>query len=452
MRQFFSTTLGHILIIISCSTIITFFVLCTLLFVPKGPPGPPWPWQTTYRVGSLVKILQETQPAHRDAILHAAQRADGIAFRWTSQLQRCKKQTFNTWDLTRTLSYELEGKSRVEVYACNDQDPRKDIQVIIKMGGNYLEARIANIGREPTRFTFPTFCALLFLLTGIAVMSVWAIARIISPLRKLSEKTDLFSRDMTVMPITEEGPLEIRRVARTFNLMQERIAHYMQSRNQMLAAISHDLRTPLTRMRLYVDTALPQPAREKLVKEIDLMNKLIGTALSFIRTGSDGEQAEWVDLDALMSTLCDEYEDAGVAIRYSGTAALTVFCKPDALQRVLTNLIDNAAAHGDQICLHASQDAEQVVIMIQDDGPGISEEMLEKVKEPFFRLDIARGERKGSAGLGLSIVNEIIKLHGGTFELINAEPSGLIAKIALPKQIAPAAAENGTGAIMLNSD
>ena len=451
MRQFFSTTLGHILIIITCSTIITFSVLCTLLFVPKGPPGPPWPWQTTYRVGSLVKILQETQPEHRDAILHAARRADGITFRWTSQLHRCKTQTFNTWDLARTLTYELKGKSQIEVYACNNQDPRKDIQVIIKMGSNYLEARIDNIGREPTRFTFPTFCALLFLLTGIAVMSVWAIARIISPLRKLSEKTDLFSRDMTVMPVQEEGPLEIRRVARTFNLMQERIAHYMQSRTHMLAAISHDLRTPLTRMRLCVDTSIPEAAREKLVKDIDLMNKLIGMALSFIRTGSDGEQAEWVDLDALMITLCDEYEDAGVAIHYNSTVSLTVFCKPDAIQRVLTNLIDNAAAHGSQVFLHASQNENQIVIEIQDDGPGINEDLLEKVKEPFFRLDVARNERKGCAGLGLSIVNEIIKLHGGEFELLNTFPSGLIARIVLPKQIVPAAPENSTGTINVNS-
>lgn len=444
MRQFFSTTLGHILIIISCSTIITFAVLCTLIFIPKGPPGPPWPWQTTYRIGSLVKILQETQPEHRDAMLRAAQRADGIAFRWTTQPQRCTTQTFNTWDLTKTLSYELEGKSHVEVYSCNNQDPKKDIQVIIDMGGSHLEARVANIGREPTRFTFPTFCALLFSLTGIAVMSVWAIGRIISPLRKLSEKADSFSRDITVIPVKEEGPLEIRRVARTFNLMQERIAHYMQSRTHMLAAISHDLRTPLTRMRLCLDTCPPEVVREKLIKDIDLMNKLIGTALAFIRTGSDGEKAEWVDLDALMATLCDEYEDAGLAIHYNGPAPLAVFCKADALQRVIMNLIDNAASHGNYVYLNASQSDEQVVIDIEDDGPGIPENMLEKVKEPFFRLDVARSERKGGAGLGLSIVNEIIELHGGEFELINVIPSGLIARIRLPKRMMSVVPENTT--------
>ncbi len=432
MRQFFTTTLGHILIIISGSTIVTFMVLCTLLFIPKGPPGPPWPWQTTYRIGSLVHILRATPPEHQAAIIAAAQEP-GMQFSWQVHPGRCSVQTFNTWDLRKTLSYELGGQSDIEVNACNPQEPRKHIQVIVPMGKQFLVAKVDSIGREPTRFTFPTLCAALFLLIGIAVMSVWAIARIISPLRALSETADAFSRDITVVPVKEEGPHEIRRVAQTFNLMQQRIAQYMQSRNKMLAAISHDLRTPLTRMRLCLDTYPTDIARIKIIRDIELMNKLIGSALMFIRTGSDGEQPDWIDLNALMSTLCDEYEDGGLNIDYDSPPGLNLYCKPDAIQRVLTNLIDNAAAYSQHISIVASQTEKLVTLAIIDDGPGINPEMLERVKEPFFRLDNGRHSRPGSNGLGLSIVNEIVLLHGGTFHLTNASPTGLIATVTLPK-------------------
>ncbi|ERK16313.1 sensor histidine kinase [Pantoea sp. AS-PWVM4] len=436
MKKFFSTTLGHILIIISCSTVITFMVLCTLLFIPKGPPGPPWPWQTTYRISSIVNILREVEPAQQNAILQAAQRADGMKMRWvTQQPVSCTTQTFNTWDLARSLASELKGGNHIDVFSCNSQNPRQDIQVIINMGNGYLEVMVDNIGREPTRFTFPTFCAILFLLTGIAVMSIWAIGRIISPLRELSIKADAFSRDMTVIPVKEEGPLEIRRVAHTFNLMQERISSYMQSRSHMLAAISHDLRTPLTRMRLGIDTWPPEIAKEKLIKDIDLMTKLIGAALSFIRTGSDGEKPERLDLDALLTTLCDEYEDGGTCIQYIGTSTLELFCKPEAIQRAIVNLIENAAAHADQIAIYTRQAGDQIIIEIMDNGPGIPPDMLEKVKEPFFHLNSARNERKGNAGLGLSIVNEIVQLHGGVFELMNRNPHGLNARVTLPKSL-----------------
>lgn len=151
--------------------------------------------------------------------------------------------------------------------------------------------------------------------------------------------------------------------------MQERVAQHMKSRSQMLAAISHDLRSPLTRMRLSLDSNPSEATRDKLMRDIDLMNKLIGSALTFIRTGSDGETSEWVDLDALMLTLCDEYEDAGIAISYSGPAAMLLLCKPDAIQRVMTNLIDNAAAHAETVSIRASQTDSEILIEVNDNGP-----------------------------------------------------------------------------------
>ncbi|WP_237760994.1 ATP-binding protein [Pantoea sp. A4] len=434
MRRFFSTMLGQILLIIGCSTLITFTALSTLLFIPKGPPGPPWPWQPTYRIASLVKILNHTPEAYRPAILAASQSDAGLHYALATQPPICTSETFNTWDLAKTLRWELGGQQQVSVASCNAQNPRKDIQVRVSLGDRQLIAMIDNMGREPTRLTFPTLCAMVFLFTGIVVMSVWAIARVISPLREISRHADAFGRELTLMPVKEEGPTEIRKVAHTLNLMQERIAEQMHSRSRMLAAISHDLRTPLTRMRLCLEDTEPTRVREKLVRDIDLMNKLIGSALSFIKTGSDGESAEWCDLDSMITTLCDDYEDAGIQVSYQSADPLTLWCKPDAVQRALTNLIDNAAVVATRITVESWQTEQLTLIEVSDNGPGIPAGLLQKVTEPFYRIDAARQQNRGGAGLGLAIVSDIARLHGGKLELFNRFPQGLTARITLARQ------------------
>jgi len=252
---------------------------------------------------------------------------------------------------------------------------------------------------------------------------------VIRPLRRLSEQADAFGKEMAIAPIEEEGPLEIRRAAHAFNLMQERIARSIQNRTRMLAAISHDLRTPLTRMRLQVETGRADIARDKLIRDIDLMQTMVTSALAFLSSGESREEKEWLDLGALIATLCDEYEEAGATIRYEGPAQIRFFCRPDAMHRVLTNLIENAIHFGNTVGVSASTKGQTLTIEVADDGPGIPEDRLRDVIEPFVRLDPARGKRPGSAGLGLAIVREIVQAHDGTFTLINRKPSGLIARV-----------------------
>lgn len=434
MRHFFSTTLGQILAIIACSSSVTFALFILLLFYPGGPPTPPWPWQSVYRIASAARLLART-PADARANTAVAMQTNGLALRMTQAPVRCTINTLDGGELQRALSDELRDiGATVSVHACDERDPGSDIQVLVRLNehdATMLEARTQKRGREPPRLTFPLIGALLFMCVGVAAMSAWAVSRVIRPLRRLADKADAFGREIALAPIDEEGPLEIRRAARAFNLMQERITNSIRNRTRMLAAVSHDLRTPLTRMRLQLDTNASEAVRDKLRKDIDLMQTMVSSALAFLSTGASDENREWLDLSALITTLCDEYEEAGAAIRYDGPTQIRFFCRPDAIQRMLANLIDNALRFGETVVVVASVRSGTIVIDVSDDGPGIPETRLHDVLEPFVRLDPSRGDRSGSVGLGLSIVRDIVRAHGGELALFNRRPSGLTARIVL---------------------
>jgi signal transduction histidine kinase len=436
MPELFSSTLGQIVLICACSSVVTFLLFLALLFNPNRPPNVPWPWQTTFRIASVIRVIERTPPAERAAVAEAMAQSD-ITFRVTDQPAPCAIVTMDTDELARAFAYELPQGPQVKVTSCVQKDPRSDILVLAQIGGTLLEARSHGAWLEQTRMSVPFFGALGFLFVGVIAMSSWAVARVVRPLGRLADKADAFGHDLAPAPILEEGPREIRRVARAFNLMQERIALSLRNRTRMLAAVSHDLRTPLTRMRLQLDThadgASSGVMRDKLRKDIDLMRTMLSSALAFLRTGTELENKEWLDLGALVATLCDEYEEGGAAISYQGPDQLRFFCRPDAMQRVFMNLIDNALRHGETVVVAAAEQDGAILIDVIDDGPGIPEAHLKDVLEPFVRLDVARGGATGNVGLGLAIVNDIVRAHGGEVVLANRRPRGLQARVVLRK-------------------
>ncbi|WP_263260578.1 ATP-binding protein [Pseudomonas sp. RIT-PI-S] len=428
MLRHFGTIRGQILAIVAGSSVLTFLVFIALLFYPGGPPSPPWPWQTTYRVASLVQMLRGTPPAERERLLIAAQPL-GLAMRLVPAAKPCDNIDFDARDLQATVRAELADDTEVVARSCAGTGAVPDIQLLVPLGDSVLEVRTARVGREPPRLSFPFFGALLFLCIGVAALSAWAALRVVRPLRRLSDQAEAFGRDIIVAPIREEGPLEIRRAAHAFNLMQERITASIQSRTRMLAAVSHDLRTPLTRMRLQLETDRKDISREKLVHDIGLLQSMVTSALAFLSSSSQTEKKEWLDLGALLSTLCDDYEDTGARIAYQGPGKIPFLCRPEAIQRVMSNLIDNALGFGTVVEVSASVVGEVITIEVADNGPGIPPERLADVLEPFFRLDPSRSGRPGSVGLGLSIVHDIVLAHNGTLSLANRKPSGLVARV-----------------------
>jgi signal transduction histidine kinase len=435
MRRFFSTTIGQILAIVASASAATFclFLLLLMLLYPHVPPAPPWPWQAAYRVEALVDTLRDV-PERDHAALLAAPHEPITDARLLVAPPVCDELTGETRELESVLNQGLPaGTGPATVRVCSDAPTQTATQVLVRMGAHTLALRTHRVERPPPHLTFPFVGAMLFLCVGVAAMSTWAIWRVIRPLRRLSDSADAFGRDMAVEPLAEEGPLEIQRAASAFNRMQRRVTRVLNDRTRMLAAVSHDLRTPLTRMQLALQTAEPNGLNQRLLRDVGHMRVMVDSALAYLSEAHEVEPSEAVDVAALLQSLCDDYADGGSDVAYEGEDEAVVTCRPNALQRAMANLLDNAVQYGTAVRASAATQGDVVRIAISNEGPSIPPDRLDDITEPFVRLDPARNDRPGSVGLGLSIVRDIVASHGGTLEIANrADQRGVIVTVQLP--------------------
>jgi signal transduction histidine kinase len=227
--------------------------------------------------------------------------------------------------------------------------------------------------------------------------------------------------------------------------MRERIKGLIDDRTRMLAAVSHDLRTPITRLRLRCEFIEDGVMRDQMLDELAHMNTMVEGVLNFLRDGESREQAATIDLATSLQTICDQFADTGRDVRYSGPNHVVIRAKAAELQRAITNLIDNATRYGRKVDVRLTQAAPSVIIAIEDDGPGIADRDKAAMLEPFVRGDEARGMNQGGFGLGLSIARAVIEAHGGTLTLLDRAPSGLVARVTLPVSDQNARQENLAG-------
>ena len=274
---------------------------------------------------------------------------------------------------------------------------------------------------------------LVFLASAVTLLSLWAARQLAAPLGKFADAAERFTADSSSTPIAESGPLEVRRAARALNNMQARVLKLIADRTRMLAAVSHDLRTPITRLRLRAEDIENAELRAQFLRDLGTMQTLVQSALSFLRGHDERGVAVKADLPALLQTVCDGFSDTGRNIQYSGPAHLYVSCEPDQLMRAVENLIDNGLKFGNSVAVRVDQQGQDAVIEIQDDGPGIADSEKLLVIEPFYRGDAARDLNEGdSFGLGLSIAHSIVQRNGGRLELVDGRPTGLLARVTLP--------------------
>jgi signal transduction histidine kinase len=269
------------------------------------------------------------------------------------------------------------------------------------------------------------------------------IRRILRPIRALERAAERFSRGEHDGPLPVSGPREARELTATFNLMAERQQRFVEDRTRMLAAISHDLRTPITSLRLRTELIDDDQLRDAMRRTLETMGQMVEQTLRFAADDCIGEPAVDADLAQLLRELAAELARPGIRIRYAGPASLPYRCRPIALRRALGNLAENAIRHGTEVTLCASAaegNGSDIVLAIIDNGPGIPADQLERVFEPFARLDPARCRDAGDGasapntgvGLGLSIARSCIEAHGGTLHLSNNPTPGLTATITLP--------------------
>jgi signal transduction histidine kinase len=272
--------------------------------------------------------------------------------------------------------------------------------------------------------------ALLVLVMSIAL---WVVARSITrPLSELARAADSVGRDLRQPKLAERGAREIRNAARAFNTMQDRMQRYLDSRSRVLAAMSHDLKTPLTRLRLQVEMLDDSAAQGKLGRQLDEMESMVHGALALFRGLDDKEAFTPIDINELLATLQSEFAEMSSQVSIQGQAVRSILAKPQALRRCLTNLIANAVKFGSQATVIV-EDGASLVIRIRDAGPGIPAEELERVFEPFYRLESSRNRDTGGSGLGLSIARDVIQAHGGALILQNLPVRGLEAVVTLPR-------------------
>lgn len=279
--------------------------------------------------------------------------------------------------------------------------------------------------------------AFLVMTLAAAALTLWAVRRLTRPVRDLAAAADRLGRDVNAPPLPERGPTEVATAARAFNTMAERIRRFVGDRTQMLAAIGHDLKTPITRLRLRAEFLDDDEQRRKMLADLDEMERMIAATLAFARDDAAAEPSVPLDLAALCRTVLDEAADASPdtaeRIAYAGPEHLTVSARPVALKRALANLVGNAVAYGGAARLTLSPPAARTVrITVEDDGPGVPEAELENVFQPFRRLEASRNRETGGTGLGLPIARNIVRAHGGDVVLRNRAGGGLAAVATLP--------------------
>jgi signal transduction histidine kinase len=315
--------------------------------------------------------------------------------------------------------------------------PRGDTHglVVVLPDGAMISVNMPLHQRQPPFWGNPWVTTVLFALIIVTSLGLWAARALTAPLSSFAKAAESFSLDGDPAALPERGPEEIRALARALNRMRERITMLINDRTKMLAAISHDLRTPITRMRLRCEFIEDEIQRSRMLADLDQMHSMLGSVLSFLRNGRKREPMTLVDIASILELVADQFTDMGYAVSYAGPSHAMATVRPDDLLRSVTNLVENAVKFGSETTIRLDVLAADMTIDVEDDGPGISDADKAAVLEPFVRGDNARNMDEATGfGLGLAIANTIAGAHGGELSLHDRRPHGLIARLRLPRQ------------------
>jgi signal transduction histidine kinase len=274
---------------------------------------------------------------------------------------------------------------------------------------------------------------LAILSVAVLVLAYVAVRWVTRPLHVLADAADALGRDIHRPPLAEDGPTEIRRAAQAFNSMQQRLVRFIEDRTRIFAAMSHDLKTPITRMRLRAELLEDEEQRQRFEADLMEMEAMVTQTLEFMRGTGGTEARQEVDIDALLESLQSDQEAMGREMRVEGHAQAAYPGRVSLLRRCLSNLVDNAVLYGERATVRVEDGPGALVIRVLDEGPGIPPADLEKVFAPFYRLEQSRSRATGGTGLGLAIARNVAHMHGGEIALRNREARGLEATLTLPR-------------------
>jgi signal transduction histidine kinase len=298
-------------------------------------------------------------------------------------------------------------------------------------GDNWLNVATLVPARDPA-WRFPTHFSLIATALVLALILVFMVRRVTRPMARLAAAADRLGRGEALDPVPEKGPADVLAAITAFNRMSERLERFVRDRTHLVAAISHDLRTPITSLRLRAEMIEDRETRDKIIETLEEMQALAEATLAFAKEEATPEDTRTVDLAALLDSLCQDFADMGRDASLAEGPRIALACRPLGLRRAFRNLIENAMTYGGTARVSLARDGTEIAIRIDDDGPGIPEERMEQVFEPFHRLEESRSRETGGIGLGLAIARSIVRGHGGDIRLANREGGGLRVTVRLP--------------------
>jgi signal transduction histidine kinase len=309
----------------------------------------------------------------------------------------------------------------------------RGLEVAVPLADGQWLSFTTNLPSGDSGFSYQYLISMLVMAAFIVAISVWAVRRMTAPLATVAQAADRLGRDVNAPPLAETGTVEMKQAAHAFNAMQARLRALIENRTRMLAALSHDLRTPLTLLRLRAENVENAEERDKMLATIADMDQMIGATLKYAREQAADEPRRATDVTALVQSVVDDMADAGLDVTMTQGEPVSIDCQPSALKRALTNLIENAVKYGARARVSLTATPQSVEIAVEDDGPGIPQDEMTRVFEPFYRVEGSRSRDTGGVGLGLAIARTVVEAQGGELVLSNRTPHGLRAQIHLPR-------------------
>jgi signal transduction histidine kinase len=428
-RFFHLKSIGGQIAALVVASIVALHLILTVSFLISRPDRAEPPPDSAHQLADAALLLNGADASERPRILADIARAfpkAGIELLTPGTVSVTDGDAQHLHNVHRHLGHQYK------VLALAPQGGAHRIAVQLP-DGTMIAGRVEQSPYPPRFWGGPWIITLLFALISVTVLGLWAAYALAAPLSSFARAAENFSLDVAGEPLPERGPEEIRSVARALNRMHERIARLMSDRTKMLAAISHDLRTPITRLRLRAEFIEDEGNRKRMLIDLDQMRSMLESVLSLLRNDRKIEAVTLVDIASTLQLVADQFGDMGHIVHYEGPLSATAVARPDDLHRGVTNLVENAVRFGAEVTIRLDISGTKLVIDVEDDGPGISDARKQEMLEPFVRGDDARTMDESTGfGLGLSIARAIALAHGGELSLHDRAPHGLIVRMQLP--------------------
>lgn len=395
------------------------------------------------RLLAIKRSVMRTAPEEREAVAHDMS-GGAIEAHWSrTELAVKGGEAADRWQTLGGQLLQLAPELGADGLIIGtghgaDQDPHLAVISMRLPDHTWVNVSLLSWKPQPTGFQ-GTLLSTSLMAVGALLVALLLVRFQTRPLSVFANAVARIARGPVPSPVEEGGPREVRELATAFNDMQARIARLIDDRTHALAAVSHDLKTPITRLRFRSEELQDAALRQSITADLDEMERMIDQTLSYLKEERGDEEVKPVDLVAILETVTDDVIDAGGAASLAGSTSAVVNGRRLALKRAFGNLIGNAVKYGHRAETNVADAGGEVRITIADQGPGICPEDRKRALQPFVRLEPSRNSETGGFGLGLSIADAVIRGHGGRLELRNGEPSGLVVTVVLPKGYQPAA-------------